>query len=670
MISLTKENKLRIFRSIVSIGFFEKLYSQQQIMPFLEAIWELKLLPSTDHRFKNLEGDIRQHIINNDDWDLDTLFIEKLALLENDDKFQAFIEQVVNPLYNEENDIYRELINTINDYLNKDGFELAIFVYDKNGRPQYLISPIAGRGIPTDFPLNVIPFYVEKKPSGYSHKRYSHTEPSTYPSFVLVADNWDDFGVESTFDLFYYSTKGAVVHIGSVKIIHKTESTDSELGERKYRSKDYLPDEFKILSDDYCSLGQSQDYYDRIKKLFPQQYKSIFWALQDCAIFSEIEDNYSTHCQFSSLIRENEVERILRQEKYIIEGQNVKSRYQFSYKFTPKYTTDAINIDFEFDKEGILPNRMYAIIGENGVGKTQFITTLPLDIANKRCDLFSPYIPIFSKIIAVSNSYYDNFSIPKLTASFNYVYCGLSKLVKGEKEMLSPLALIQRLHKSCKEIQKKERINSLKKILDNILDEDTLEKFFNTEEKNGVETLIFSYSNFASVCKKISSGQSTLLYIFCDIVSNIRYDSLLLFDEPETHLHPNAITTLMTAIYELLEEYQSYCIVSTHSPLIIRELLSRSVYVLERHGNYPSIKTIGLESFGENLTVLTEEIFGNKEVPKFYKKRIKELINEGYNYDDIIHNLESRVTPLSLNVTIYIKSLIESRNEKSQEISR
>ena len=77
-----------------------------------------------------------------------------------------------------------------------------------------------------------------------------------------------------------------------------------------------------------------------------------------------------------------------------------------------------------------------------------------------------------------------------------------------------------------------------------------------------------------------------------------------------------------------------------------------------------------MESFGENLTVLTEEIFGNKEVPKFYKKRIKELINEGYNYDDIIHNLESRVTPLSLNVTIYIKSLIESRNEKSQEISR
>lgn len=659
MASIKKEIKLNILKSIASSGFFDMLIANEQIMPFLESIWELRVLPSTDNRFKDLGGDIRQHIINNNDWDIDTLFLEKLSLLDADvDIFQKFIERVVDAKFHKEESEIRALVDTINEDLNKERFELAIFSYSDDGMPEYLVTQAAGTSTSTDFPINTIPFFVDKNPSGYSHKISSHNKPEQYPAFILVADGWDDFGVESAFDLFYYKeVQHPPVHIGSIKIINKIELTRVEVEEKRYKTKIYMPDKFEVLSNEFCSLGQSKEYYSTLKSLFTNNYKSILWALQDCAIFSAIEDNYSSHKQFDSLIRENEVEQILRQEKYIIEGQNIKSRYQFSYKFTPKYTNDTVTVDFKFDKEGVLPNRIYALIGENGVGKTQFITTLPLDIANKKVELFLPHIPIFSKIIAVSNSYYDNFSIPKQTASFNYVYCGLSKLVKGEKETLSPIALKQRLNKSCKDIQKKDRTRSLKKILDKILNESIIEELFKIEKYNEVEKLVFQYENISPICNKISSGQSTLIYVFCDIVSNIRYDSLLLFDEPETHLHPNAITTLMTAIYELLEEYQSYSIISTHSPLIIRELLSRSVYVMERNVNYPSIKKIGLESFGENLTTLTEEIFGNKEVPKYYKEKILELIGWGYEYNEIIELLETKNIPLSLNTTIYIKSI-------------
>mgnify|MGYP003044791009 FL=1 len=218
------------------------------------------------------------------------------------------------------------------------------------------------------------------------------------------------------------------------------------------------------------------------------------------------------------------------------------------------------------------------------------------------------------------------------------------------------------LAETCKDIQKKERTISLKKILSNILHKDIIDNLFTLDETG---KLVFQFGNIASICNKISSGQNTLMYILCDVVSNIRYDSLLLFDEPETHLHPNAITTLMTAINELLNEYQSYCIISTHSPLIIRELLSRSVYIMERNANYPLLRKIGLESFGENLTTLTEEIFGNKEVNKYYKNKIQELIDIGYTYENIIKLLESKDVPLNLNITIYIKNLIKSTNEKN-----
>ena len=61
----------------------------------------------------------------------------------------------------------------------------------------------------------------------------------------------------------------------------------------------------------------------------------------------------------------------------------------------------------------------------------------------------------------------------------------------------------------------------------------------------------------------------------------------------------------------------------------------------------------------------TEEIFGNKEVEKYYKNKIQELIDIGYTYEDIIELLESKDIPLNLNITIYIKNLIETPNEKN-----
>jgi predicted ATPase len=148
-----------------------------------------------------------------------------------------------------------------------------------------------------------------------------------------------------------------------------------------------------------------------------------------------------------------------------------------------------------------------------------------------------------------------------------------------------------------------------------------------------------------------------MLYVISEIVANIRYDSLLLYDEPETHLHPNAISQLMNTIQELILQFQSYCIITTHSPLIIRELLSKSVYIVDKNGDVPSVRNIEIESYGENLGVLNDIVFGNREIPKFYKQTISRLIKEGLSYEEIIALLESDQVPLSLSLKIYIKSL-------------
>lgn len=139
-------------------------------------------------------------------------------------------------------------------------------------------------------------------------------------------------------------------------------------------------------------------------------------------------------------------------------------------------------------------------------------------------------------------------------------------------------------------------------------------------------------------------------------MAHIRYDSIILFDEPETHMHPNAITMLMAALHQLLTEFESYCIIVTHSPLVIREVLSDCVYVMKREDIFASFCKIGIESFGADTSVIIDEVFGNKDTKMPYKLKIQDMAHY-MTYEEIVKVLESDNVPLSLHLLLFIKSL-------------
>lgn len=61
---------------------------------FFSRLYNLSNLDSTDSRFKNANGDIWQHTINNDDWDWDWFYYYYDAafnLQTNDEKFLEFL---------------------------------------------------------------------------------------------------------------------------------------------------------------------------------------------------------------------------------------------------------------------------------------------------------------------------------------------------------------------------------------------------------------------------------------------------------------------------------------------------------------------------------------------------------------------------------------------------
>jgi hypothetical protein len=92
---------------------------------FLEPIFDLDKLPSTDSRFKDARGDIWQHTVNNDDWPLEWIFSDpRFNLLSGEDsEFLAFLERCLREEVRSGREA-AELAAMSNGYLRKDGWSL------------------------------------------------------------------------------------------------------------------------------------------------------------------------------------------------------------------------------------------------------------------------------------------------------------------------------------------------------------------------------------------------------------------------------------------------------------------------------------------------------------------------------------------------------------------
>jgi predicted ATPase len=637
MIKYSKELKSKIFKIINknSNAFNVKDDGWNNgIILFLNNIWDLKAMPtvSEDDRWTNAYDDALQHLVNNDDWSYEETFIDYFKLLEKDEDFTKFLETVVHPDFRndlQETELYVALINV---ELSSINYTLAISNY-KEDLPVYSIRRIT-KNDKIHILENSIPFVVD-----------SYND--TYPYFNLKSDNWDDYGNETSFHLYYHRDESDIEKIGDLKITN---------GESD-RTLDIIDKQFKNLNDTFCSVGMDEDYYKNLQSIFKHKLSSILFALKDAAYFIEINDKFSSNTIYQySLTRGDYAEQLSRNIKSILEGIDLDNKYKFIYNFTPNYSSTPVEIDLNFNNTLEFSDRIFAIIGKNGAGKTQLISNLPIDISESKKGAFKPHKPIFSKVIAVSYSLFDNFNKPNTKADFNYVFCGL---LNDDKTLQTKIEKNQIILEAYGKIKHHNRIDKWKDVLSNFIDDEVIDHVFKSNSLRAVDDEnwhIINEANFIENIDKLSSGQSIMLEIMTKIIANIRFDSLILFDEPETHLHPNAISQLISSIYELVESFDSYCLITTHSPIIIQNIFGKNVYVMEKDNNTPIIRKIGVESFGENLTVLTEDVFSNSEINKHYKVILDKMIKLYFDYDTIMGKIENENLPLSLNAKLYLKS--------------
>ncbi|WP_036059495.1 hypothetical protein [Paenilisteria weihenstephanensis] len=252
---------------------------------------------------------------------------------------------------------------------------------------------------------------------------------------VLTSDNWNDFGYETCFSIDLFQ-QNEFKEIGNIRILH----VDKE------KTRYVIPKEFSSLSKEYVSLGMDQEFYiSLIDVLGKEEALSVLNDLNDIAI-SGLENNPNFDIDSEgiqqSFFRSSDGRYLYREvsNTYFENQQSSDWDYKFTFEFEvdeDEYTP----IDIDFLKYDKLPNRLFALIGKNGVGKTRFLNELSkalYDSSNpdNKSRFYSNEIPAYHKIIAISFSVFDHFFKGEYeernrnveTKQANYTYIGLHKI--------------------------------------------------------------------------------------------------------------------------------------------------------------------------------------------------------------------------------------------------
>lgn len=465
-------------------------------------------------------------------------------------------------------------------------------------------------------------------------KEYKKPLTSTkYPIFSLTKDSWNDYSTYSLFDLNFHESDEKTHNIGRIKILQKDSSST------------IIPNEFLKLDENYISLGQDISFYKNLLDIIGESESEIVLeALNDIAWESNKAKDFEHKADYrNSLLRENSAHNALRFGRSIILNENYTEDFSFKYVVNIDGSNNPFEISVDFDEDDIIPGRIVGIIGRNAVGKTQLMGNLAKDLVQVgrkskkfldcRDERFIGNRPIFNKVITVSYSAFDKFIRPsKPQRSYNY--CG----IRNEKGGISIKLLTESYKDNIIKIKDLGREHLWVEYMMQILDSSN--SIFKSFLKKEIESNEISENDPLSF---LSSGQSILAHFVTALVAKIQINTLVLFDEPETHLHPNAVASLFNVLNDLLRKYNSFAIIATHSPIVIQEIPSKRVILLTREKNSTIATKMEFETFGENISELTRHVFDTVSIPNFYKKVLKKL-SKTKSYDEVCELFDNNLS--------------------------
>ncbi|MGP6175371.1 AAA family ATPase [Corynebacterium sp. A21] len=445
-------------------------------------------------------------------------------------------------------------------------------------------------------------------------------------------NTWDDFGFKTFFYAKLYRRQGEVVDLGGVKILQSGQ----ESGDTPFDTS-----VFDSLDDRYCSLGQDIEYYEKLAALPKDERDAFLQSMRDAATNEEISSAFEQEKGWrTSLLRFGQAEHTLSTAQTIFSGTKATEGVA---SFTHYSRDIEAEIQFGFDDSGPLPGRCKVLIGYNGVGKTRLLADIARETSkvgqNNGSQKGSGSLA-FSAVTAVSYSAFDTFELPPLTDEkgrnfndadkspsntyFGYTYCGLRRLQNGQASLqLKSISDLDEEVASAFRLACSRDTAALKEALADIDKDPSFGR-----AGLSLSEWIKDHDLSAEKLSKLSAGQKIVINIIVQLAAHLRSRSLVLIDEPETHLHPPLLAALLRGTQRLLEGFDSFAIIATHSPVVLQEVPAKDVQVVERFGDKVRVFNPQLETFGAGLGELTHEAFGLDNTVADYRAVIRDLASK------------------------------------------
>lgn len=103
----------------------------------------------------------------------------------------------------------------------------------------------------------------------------------------------------------------------------------------------------------------------------------------------------------------------------------------------------------------------------------------------------------------------------------------------------------------------------------------------------------------------------------------------------------------------ILDKNDAFAVVATHSPVVVQETLGRHVSVVRRSGTETTIHPPRIETYGESIGAITDEVFGLSSDATDFHKTLQSLVQGGMTLETIEGLFERG---LSLQARAYVMS--------------
>lgn len=475
----------------------------------------------------------------------------------------------------------------------------------------------------------------------------------------LWVNNWDDFSFKTTFRLTLIDPIGTSLEIGEVKIGYA--------GQGKGWASERIPDVFETLPASFFSLGQSTEYYSALRSLPPDLRDEILFALrdvvrvQDALAIAMNEDVFQT-----SLLRSVNYASIKEQFQRILDGGAVRTEYHFGYRTAPKAEHAEFALTFDVHPSSKPSQNIHVLIGRNGIGKTTLLNGMIASLMNEHQHVdgagqffdmaaIPQPIPItngyFSGIVSVSFSAFDPFNPPPdrsgAPEALKYSYIGLKEIQAignsrtSKHKDLPDLAqdFLSSLMGCFGLSLKRERWLAAIRFLesDSNFKEMDLARLTEIHDQEELKR------RAAKVFLKMSSGHAVVLLTITRLIEKAEEKTLVLMDEPESHLHPPLLSAFTRSLSDLLHKINGVAIIATHSPVVLQEVPRSCVWKLRRTRLSAQVDRPELETFGENVGTLTREVFGLEVTKSGFHDVLSESVAEGKSFDQIMYEFSGQI---------------------------